>query len=96
MTQPTTKRNGGIWGTKVNLSLVCCYFPDVTVRNFLLNFVYKDSTSELLRVERDNRVENEGRFQIELSDALTGTLDKIEFSDNAYQGKVKASLCSIN
>jgi alginate biosynthesis protein AlgX len=68
-------------------------FPDVTVRDFLLNFVYKDGSSEQLRISRDNRVENAGRFQIELSDALTGILDKVELQNTEYQGSVKASLC---
>ncbi len=71
-------------------------FPDVMVRDFLLNFVYKDGSSEPIRVLRDNRVESAGRFQIELSDALTGILDKIELQEGEYQGNVKASLCSIN
>ncbi len=71
-------------------------FPDVTVRDFLLNFVYKDGSSEPVRVLRDNRVENEGRFLVELDDNMTGTLEKIEFQDSDYQGSVKASLCSIN
>jgi hypothetical protein len=66
------------------------------VRDFLLNFVYKDGTSEPVRVQRDNRLENEGRFLVELGDTMTGTLDKIEFQDNDYQGSVKVSLCSIN
>jgi alginate biosynthesis protein AlgX len=71
-------------------------FPDVTVRDFLLNFVYKDGSSEPIRVQRDNRVENEGRYLIELSDTITGTLDRIEFQESDYQGNVKSSLCSIN
>jgi hypothetical protein len=71
-------------------------FPDVTVRDFLLNFVYKDGSSEPIRVRRDNRVENNGRFQIELADSLTGVLDKVELQDSEYQGSVKVSLCSIN
>lgn len=53
-------------------------------------------SSEPIRVQRQDRVENEGRYQIELSDSLTGTLDKIEFQEGEYQGSVTAKLCSIN
>jgi alginate biosynthesis protein AlgX len=71
-------------------------FPDVTLRDFTINFLYKDGSSEPVRVQRFDRVENEGRYLVELSEALTGILDKIEFQEGEYQGLVTTKLCSVN
>jgi hypothetical protein len=70
-------------------------FPDVTIRDFLVNFVYTDGSSDFVRVRRDNRIENNGRFQIELSNTVTSTLSRIELLGSEYKGSIRTSLCSI-
>ncbi|MGL4608592.1 MAG: alginate O-acetyltransferase AlgX-related protein [Trueperaceae bacterium] len=73
-------------------------FPDVTVRNFLINFMYEDGSSEQLRVQRNERVENTGRYLLELSNTHNTKLARVEFLDffeEGYQGDVVAKLCQI-
>ncbi len=76
-------------------SFVVLEFPDVTLRNFLLTLKYQDGTQEDVRVNRDERVENNGLFLVELTDGAS-ILNTVEVLDTDYSGGVSARVCNIS
>jgi C-terminal carbohydrate-binding module len=75
---------------------VVTQFSDPLIRQFELQLYYQDGTSESIWVSRDDRVENNGRYFMGLSDSIQAPLERVAvFRNEASVAQVSTRVCKV-